>query len=148
MIDVVKILHLRASPFVGGPERQILRDASFDFGEGVQQILGSFVDEKEGHDLLREAASQKIQTAAFSGQTLAAFREVRSFLKKEEISLICTHGYKADILGLVAGRIEGIPVASFLRGWTAQDWKVRAYERFDRMLLPLAAAIVGLSESQ
>ncbi len=144
----LRILHLRASPFVGGPERQILRCAAFDFGENVQQIVGSFVDEHEGKDLLDAAGAKGIETVSFSPGSRTALAQLRAYIRKENISMLCTHGFKADVLGIIAGRRESIPVASFLRGWTAQDWKVRLYEQLDRSMLPFASAVVALSQSQ
>jgi glycosyltransferase involved in cell wall biosynthesis len=69
-------------------------------------------------------------------------------LRGREIGLLCTHGYKADILGLLAGRLSGVPVACFLRGWTGENVRVRLYETADRLVLPLAKSVVCLSESQ
>jgi succinoglycan biosynthesis protein ExoA len=148
MNEKFRVLHLRASPFVGGPERQILRCASFKFHADLEQIIGSFVDALEGKDFLETAKLQGLRTIAFSPRSGRAFRELRAFIRKEKISLICTHGYKADVLAILAGRLQGIPVASFLRGWTAQDWKVRQYESLDRLMLPFANAVVALSRSQ
>jgi len=70
------------------------------------------------------------------------------FLRSEQVALLCTHGYKADILGVLAGRICGIPVVCFLRGFTAEDWKVRLYEALDRAFLRWATRIVCLTQAQ
>jgi glycosyltransferase involved in cell wall biosynthesis len=69
------------------------------------------------------------------------------FLKEREISLLCTHGYQADILGGIAGLARRVPLACFLRGWTGEDWKVRAYELADRAFLALAKRVVCLSQT-
>lgn len=148
MSTPLRVLHLRASPFVGGPERQILRYVSFDFGPDVEQVIGSFVDESEGKSFLRAAKSAGLRTVAFSPGSRTALRELRSFVREQKISLICTHGYKADVLGVVAGKLGKVPVACFLRGFTAQDFKVRLYERLDRTMLRFATAVVALSGSQ
>ncbi len=64
------------------------------------------------------------------------------------VDLLCTHGYKADILGLLAGWVTGIPVACFLRGWTCENVRIRFFEAIDRLALPFARRIVCLSEHQ
>jgi len=69
-------------------------------------------------------------------------------LRSGHIGLLCTHGFKADILGLLAARLSGVPDACFLRGWTRENKKVRVYEALARSLLPLAHRIVCLSENQ
>ncbi|MGH9483362.1 MAG: glycosyltransferase, partial [Terriglobales bacterium] len=51
-------------------------------------------------------------------------------------------------LGLAAARRCRLPTAWFLRGFTGEDWKVRAFERLDRHFLPRADRAVCLSELQ
>jgi len=142
------VLHVRASRFVGGPERQILRYAKLAEDAGAESTLASFVGDGEGEALLGAAQKEGIATLALPAGTAAALRALVRFLREKPQALICTHGYKADILGIMAGRWTGTPVASFLRGWTAEDAKVRAYEAMNRALLRFSNRVVCLSEKQ
>ncbi len=141
------VLHVRASRFVGGPERQILRYAKLS-GETATATIASFVGDGEGTALLEAAAAQGTETVSLPHSTGAALRSLVKFLRSTPQALVCTHGYKADILGILAGRITGTPVASFLRGWTGEDTKVRVYEKLNRWMLRFSDQIVCLSETQ
>lgn len=141
------IVHLRASNFVGGPEKQILSYVAGGPALG-RQVIASFVSDDEGHQLLAAAAGRGVDTFSLPTQTLAAIHKLTVFLREEKVDFLCTHGYKADIIGLVAGALSGTAVLSFLRGWTAEDRRVKVYEALDRALLPLAHRIVCLSETQ
>ncbi len=145
------VLHLRASNFVGGPERQILRYAEFDLGGPLQLTLASFVGAQEGRELLATAERMGISTLALPAGIRGALKSVSAliqYIRERSVSLLCTHGYRADILGILAARRCGVGVACFFHGWTGENWKVRAYEVLDRAFLPYATGIVALSDIQ
>lgn len=146
-----RILHLRAAGFVGGPENQLLRHVQAEADGPYEIYLGTFVGPREGTEFQDAALARGIRTLSLPAWEFglnsalpALIRELRT----RKFSLLCTHGYKADILGTIAGRICRVPVACFLRGWTRQDIKVRIYETMDRLFLRLADRIVCLSENQ
>ena len=150
MSQHLRILHLRPSNFVGGPERQLLHYAELDRAGLTETILGTFVGAHEGREFLELAEKHGFQTLALPTGSLGDYRAtfaLMRFLKEREISLLCTHGYQADILGGIAGLARRVPVVCFLRGWTAEDWKVRAYELADRAFLASAKRIVCLSQT-
>jgi glycosyltransferase involved in cell wall biosynthesis len=143
-----RVLHLRASNFVGGPERQILRYARQEKNGEFDVVLGIFCGTTEGLKFAQEAEAGGITVFRLPAGTIGDLRTIsalRRLLAEQRIDLVCTHGYKADLLGVVAGRLSGIPVASFLRGWTGENWKVRAYEALDRFSLRFCTRIVCLS---
>ncbi len=145
------IVHLRASNFVGGPEHQLLRYADAERDGSIQIHLATFLGKREGVEFLRVAACRDLRVFSLPSRDFgprsalpALIRELRS----RHVDLLCTHGYKADILGLIAGRLTGIRVVCFLRGWTGENSKIYLYETLDRFFLPLADRIVCLSENQ
>ncbi len=143
-----RVLHLRASNFVGGPERQILRYLEQENNGEFDVALGIFCGTEEGLKFAQEAEARGITVFRLPAGTMGDLRTIsalRRLLAEQRIDLVCTHGYKADLLGVVAGRLSGIPVASFLRGWTGENWKVRAYEALDRFSLRFCTRIVCLS---
>ena len=147
----IRILHLRATNFVGGPERQLLRYAEHEREGPIEIVLGTFLGRSEGVEFIELARKRGFQTVALpAGRAgnLSAFCALRRFITEHGISLVCTHGYRADILVTLAALIRPVPVAWFLRGWTGENWKVRGYEALDRMLLPVATRIVSLSQTQ
>jgi glycosyltransferase involved in cell wall biosynthesis len=151
MTDRIRVLHLRSSNFVGGPERQLLRYGEYEREGPLELIFGTLVGETEGHDFARAVKERGLQVLTLPAGTMgdaSALRGLVRYLRQQSITLICTHGYQADILGTLAGRLTGVPVAWFLRGWTGENWRVRVYERLDRTLLPLATRVVCLSQGQ
>jgi succinoglycan biosynthesis protein ExoA len=133
-----RVLHLIGSNFVGGPEKQILRHA-FDCQTGGQWeiCVGSFREGSKPSALLARArdiglTSLELQRGHFNP---LAVSELVALLRQHQISILCTHGYRANILGWMACRIYRCPQIGFARGWTAETWKVKLYESCDRILL-------------
>jgi glycosyltransferase involved in cell wall biosynthesis len=143
-------VHLTASPFFGGPERQMLglaratpadhRPVFLCFREhGLAQ---PFVEELEAH------GAQALPIERNTPHLLAAIAEVAAKLRQLRADILLCHGYKPDIIGYFAARRVGIPVISVSRGWTAATAKVRAYEWFDRRILRSMDHVVCVSEGQ
>jgi glycosyltransferase involved in cell wall biosynthesis len=133
----VRILHLIATDFVGGPEKQILNHVLDASSSEREMWVGSFRDGPDRTAILKRAEelglpALEIRRGKFDPR--AVLELVRS-LQRQEISLLCSYGYKADILGWLASRLAGCPQIAFVRGWTAETWRVRQYERLDRFVL-------------
>jgi succinoglycan biosynthesis protein ExoA len=144
-----RILHLRASNFVGGPERQLLRYAELDRDGPWENEFGVYIGAEEGREFRDAIESHGLRVIPLSvGSLLSSVRELVDVIRKQRFALICTHGYKADIVGLLAGHIAKVPVACFLRGWTRENRRVQSYEALDRSCLRFADRIVCLSGSQ
>jgi glycosyltransferase involved in cell wall biosynthesis/GT2 family glycosyltransferase len=145
------VVHLRPSNFVGGPERQILRYAGHEQDGLYRVAIASFCDGHEGKALLDAADARRIETLSLSGgalRDLMGLQELTGYLRERQVKLLCTHGYRADLIGLLAARRCGIPVVWFLRGWTGENAKICVYETLDRGLLKRADRIVCLSQLQ
>ncbi len=152
-MEAIDVLHLRASNFVGGPERQILRYADHERGGRLRVAVATFVDrsEGEGKALLAAAAAQGTEALPLDGggwRDLAGLRQLTALLRQRRVRLLCAHAYRADLLGSWAARRAGVPIAWFLRGWTGEDRRVRAFEALDRHFLPRADRVVCLSQGQ
>jgi glycosyltransferase involved in cell wall biosynthesis len=144
------IAHLMASPFYGGPERQMLglarhlptsyRSVFLSFAENGQ--ARPFLDQVEGHGfegrLLERNAPHLRQ----------AVREVTRVLRSLRADILCCSGYKPDIIGWLAARQIGLPVISVSHGWTGATFKVRLYESLDRFMLRWMDAVVCVSSAQ
>ena len=128
MSENFTVLHLRASNFVGGPENQILRYAECERSGPISTLIGTFVGLGEGTEFLEAAKRRGLETLALPAGPLGDLRAVWAltrFLGERGVALLSTHGYRADIIGTLAGRLSGVPVVPFLRGWTREDAKVR-----------------------
>jgi succinoglycan biosynthesis protein ExoA len=146
----LRVLHLIASNFVGGPEKQILRHARRDSCAEMEVWIGSFHDGKGRPEILREGEQNGLQTIEFgSGRFVpASVFELTRTMREKRISLLCTHNYKANLIGLLASKLCSVPHVAFLRGWTAEDFRVRMYERLDRLALRYAQHVACVSGAQ
>jgi glycosyltransferase involved in cell wall biosynthesis len=146
-----RILHLRASNFFGGPEKQILHHAIDIGARGFEPWIGSFLDQPQTPEILRVARDHGLPT--YESRPAGRFDpraifELSAFLKREQIQLLCTHGFKANTVGALAKTLAGVPQIAFCRGWTAETPRVRAYEFLERRLLPLADRVACVSAAQ
>ena len=145
-----RILHLRASQFVGGPERQILHHAATAASPEREVWIGSFRDGPIRPELLQCAEQMGLSTFELSSGRFdpRTIFELARRLRHNEISLLCTHGYKANIVGWAASRLTGCPQIAFVRGWTGESWRVQLYDRLDRLVLRWTDWVVCVSHAQ
>jgi glycosyltransferase involved in cell wall biosynthesis len=144
------IVHLTASAFFGGPERQMLGLA----GALPSEYASSFVSFAEGgrcRTFLSRARAAGFDAAELIHDTpdlRASVRELTAFLRGNVADVLITHGYKSNLLGRPAARRAGIPIVSVSRGWTGENVKVWCYEAVDRFHLRFMDRVVCVSASQ
>jgi glycosyltransferase involved in cell wall biosynthesis len=144
------VVHLTASTFFGGPERQMLGLAR-SLGEGFRSVFLTFSENGRCRAFLDEARRQGLEAQALRCDTPylnGALREITDLLKRLSADVLCCHGYKADLLGRLAARRAGVPVVAVARGWTGANLKVRLYETLDRLALRWMDRVVCVSEGQ
>lgn len=146
----MRVVHLMASPFYGGPERQMLGLARHLPSE-VESIFLSFAERG-----LAQAFLDEVRRHGYEGKSLlsntpryfACVREVADELRRLEADLLCCSGYKPDLVGWRAARRAGVPVVAVSHGWTSATWKVRCYEKLDKIVLSRLDAVVCVSKAQ
>src|SRR5579863_9848149 len=69
-------------------------------------------------------------------------------MRRRDFALVCTHGYKSNVIGYILSKITGCPHVGFVRGWISENKKVRQYERLDRWVLSRSDWAVCVSELQ
>jgi glycosyltransferase involved in cell wall biosynthesis len=80
-------------------------------------------------------------------RVIRCFKMIYSFLKSGSFDLVHTHGYFADVLGIIAARILHISTTSTCHGFISNDINLRFYNNLDRFVLRYANNIVAVSES-
>jgi glycosyltransferase involved in cell wall biosynthesis len=146
----MRIVHLTASGFFGGPERQMLELAA----SLPDNVVSTFVSFRESGGCRQFLAAAR--KGGFEGVMLqhdtprfhAAVAELRAYLRRCRTDVLCCHGYKADILGQLAARLTGVHVLAVSRGWTGESRKVRLYEALDRLVLRGMDRVVCVSTAQ
>lgn len=143
-------MHLAASPFVGGPESQMLGLIEH-LPTSYRSCVLSFSEGGRCRALLEEASRRGAETVELRENTpryRASTREIADHLRDWNADVLCCHGYKPDILGLLAAWRAHVPVVSISHGWTAATVKVRLNEIVDRLVLQGMDRIVCVSERQ
>jgi glycosyltransferase involved in cell wall biosynthesis len=158
----MKILHLTSSRFFGGPERQMLglaqslRDSADVSSSGphnrkVETVFASFSETNLNRAFLNEVKKAGFVGVGLKNDTpnlLAARKEVEQLINEMNIDVLACHGYKAGLIGWWAAKNAGIPKIAVSRGWTAECWKVRLYEKLDRFMLRKMDQVVCVSNAQ
>jgi glycosyltransferase involved in cell wall biosynthesis len=150
MISPVVVVHLTASTFFGGPERQMLGLAR-SLPAAYRSVFVSFAEGGRCRAFLDEARRQGFKAVALEHDTprlLAATRELADLLGRARARVLCCHGYKAGLLGRPAARRRGVPVVSVSRGWTGESLRVRVYEALERLSLRWMDRVVCVSHRQ
>lgn len=143
------VLHLRSSPFLGSPERMLLGQlGALDRTECT--FLIGVLDEQNGtNDFAAQVSRTGTPAFVLEGAALrlhAAMRRLSSLIAAHRVDVLCTHDYKANLLGVLTGRRAGVPVIAVYHGRTSHDWKVRLYEAIDARVLTHCARVVAVSE--
>jgi glycosyltransferase involved in cell wall biosynthesis len=76
---------------------------------------------------------------------IRCFRMICSFLRKGHFDLLHTHGYFADIIGIIPSNILKIPTLSTCHGFIENDKKLSLYNRLDRIVLRFTDKIIAVS---
>ncbi|MGC2510202.1 MAG: glycosyltransferase, partial [Acidobacteriaceae bacterium] len=144
-----RILHLIASDSIGGPEKQLLHHARDAREAEYEVILGSFQDDPQPSELLSVASRYGIETVSVPGGIRPGLvDDLTKYLRTGDIDLLCTHGYKANVVGHFAAKHANVAWVPFVRDFTSETWQVTLYERLERSLLVRSPWVVCVSPAQ
>src|SRR5579862_2924803 len=109
--DPLKVLHLRQSSNIWGPEKGILGVCRVLPAHGFQCEIVIVYRRNEGeppeHPLIAAARAQGTpitQLDGHAGSLPASIQCIRRRLKAESFSILHCHEYKTDLMGLLAAR--------------------------------------------
>ena len=145
------IMHLIATNFYGGPEKQIVEHLSRLKKSGYRGVFASFLEYGGRNETLERA---KLVGLGHYGIPMCGPLDVKAQLKvirlirQERVDLLCVHGYKACVMGWWAGKKSKIPVLAFSRGYTTETRRIALYEWLERRVLERVVGIIFVSEGQ
>lgn len=151
MNQKTRVAHLIATNFFGGPEKQIVEHALRINQDKFAVLLISFIERSMANELVNAAKEKNIFVRELFTENPFNPRSVLdlwSILKEEKIDILCTHGYKSNVVGRIASWLIGIPEIAISRGWTGENWKIKLYEKLDKLFLRFADHVVTVSEGQ
>jgi len=151
MSDNLRILHLRAGDFYGGPERQLHMHARLAMKAGCDITIASFTEKGKSPEFLKVMVKDNVRTCLFkvrNAYDLSAIAKLRKYLRENKIHILCTHDYRTQFIGFWAVRNTGSRWMAFSRGWTSENLKIILYNLLDKMILRFADHLVAVSHSQ
>src|SRR5262245_6127145 len=142
------VCHLISSNFIGGPEKQLLQHCTRLGAHGWRAVVGSFRENRPRVDVLEAARS--LGLPAFWIDTRSQFsplavRQLRRQLADRDVGVLVTYGYKSNLVGALACRGTRVAHLPFVRGYTAENWRIRRYETLDRWLLRRTPRVLCVS---
>lgn len=149
---VKNILHLIGSDFYGGPEKQIIEHLRILNKDKYTGHIASYLEAgKTSNPVLDIASDCGIKSHSIVMKhplDFNALSSLKRLIKDEEIDLLCTHGYKSAVLGVIASRKTNIPAISFSHGYTTENLKVSIYEWLERKALERMQGVIAVSHAQ
>jgi glycosyltransferase involved in cell wall biosynthesis len=143
------VLHLIGCNLIGGPEKQILHHAEDMQNSEYRIAVGTFHDGSERPEILVAAEKMGIPTVCLPGGVRPDLvSHLSRELRQRKGWLLCTHGFKANVVGYLASRITRTPHVAFVRGFTAENRRIRFYEMLERQALRRAERVVCVSRKQ
>lgn len=147
----MKILHVRASNFYGGPERQLHLHAREARDTEFEVTVASFHEGGRPPEFLAPIAADGIPTHSFDVRSSYDPRGVamlRDYLREQEFDLLCTHEHRSSTLAWLAVRGTKARWIAFSRGFTTENLKMRVFQGIERLVVRSADHIVAVSRSQ
>ena len=145
----MNILHIISSSGIYGAENVLLGLAeSLKKNGHTPHIVCLKSALKPDPDMYLEAQKRNILSAVEICRNkldIKALTNIRKFTLKNDIQFIHSHGYKANFYGWIVSKFTKIPIIATLHGWTAEDVKVKLYEKIDRLILRGMDHLVAVS---
>ena len=129
-------MHLNAPLTIAGAETTILTFLEHAEKELFDLSVTSFINPIRCPDNPFPAAVE-VRGGRFQLLPICRSIDVRDVgkvirvLRKNRVQILHTHGYRADIIGLIAARYCGVRLVSTVHGWTPVSGKLRLYEALD-----------------
>jgi glycosyltransferase involved in cell wall biosynthesis len=147
----VRVLQLISSGGYYGAENMLLNLAQSQKSIGCDPCLLLFYNVHQPNVALYERARSRgisVRMLRCEGRAdLRAIREIREYIRTDQVDLIHTHGYKADLYGYLAARREAKPIVATCHNWVGGTAALGIYNRLDRMALRKFNGVAAVSNA-
>ncbi len=150
----MKVLHFRSTSILAGPERYILelarpiQEQGFEMEllalyrrKGALGAISPVLEEAKGRGL---AAQQWGDTTWFSSTIVYRLAQK---LREEGFSLVHTHDYKTDLLGLLAARLARVRAVATVHLHDLSTRRLRLYRLADLLVLRAFPKVIAVAEA-
>ena len=145
----MKVLHLVSSGGYYGKEAVIINLCSALEKLGCEAGVGAFLNSTASNDeVVTRAHRQHLPAKTFACRgrvDLRTVRAIRAHILAQQIDLVHTHDYKADLYGYLAARWARRPVFATCHLWFSTGMQDRIYGSLDRFVLRNFDVVIGVS---
>ncbi len=144
------VLVLMSTKIVSGPAKQLFQLIKYANGTDVRWLICD-TDEKcnlwQFRDETKKRGISFITLKEYFRYDPSPVWQAYKIIKENNIHIIQSHGYKTNAIALVLKILTGLPWISVVHGWTAEDLKVKLYNKLDSYLLRYPDRIITVSDS-
>jgi glycosyltransferase involved in cell wall biosynthesis len=150
MKERIHVLQLIGSTGLYGAERWILALMGGLNPIRIQSTLINLVDRSAEKSEVVDAALQRGLEAldTYTGGRFNPFVAIKltKWINEHNVHIIHSHGFKSDLVGMLAARLTGCKTVATPHGWSLEkDKKLMIYERLDRVFLRSMDRVCPLS---
>lgn len=145
------VMHIIAAMEIAGAEKVLLNLISRKDNCPYEMRVTSFVRGKDGTGtkfLKSVVATDTIvdRIPMYRRWDMRDVKALKRIIKRHNVNLIHSHGYKSDIVGVLASKLTGIPIVATSHGFTCADQKLKRNEKIDRYILRFADKTICVSD--
>lgn len=147
-INVIQVAHVIAPALVGGAEAVVRELALSSASAGLEAGVVALIQSAEPHpwvEGLRKAGARVDEVRCGRRRYRSEARVVADLLKSRGASIVHTHNYHSDVVGMWAARRLGLPAVTTVHGFTGGGFKNRLYEWLQRRALMRFDAVIATS---
>lgn len=147
----MRVVHLIASSGLYGAEKWIFALMRAMESSCFESIIVNLAD-SEGSlsEIVNSARERDFEAYDFyTGGKFNPFSilNLARWLKNNQIDIVHAHGYKSDVIGLLASRLASRKIISTPHGWSKEkDKKLQFYEKLDRSVFRFMDYVCPLSQ--
>ena len=146
----MRVLQIISSTGFYGAESMMASLSSALVARGCQTEVGVLdLDRMSASDqaVLRERSTVPLHDLRYRGLIdLNAIWRLIKFIRSQKIDIVHCHGYKADIVGLLAARATGRKVIATCHNWTRATSALTRYSQVDLKVLRHFDCVVAVSD--
>jgi glycosyltransferase involved in cell wall biosynthesis len=151
MSERIRVLHVRCSVVIGGPETTLL--AWFNHYDKTRYgftlaLFNNGGKEKTFRDVCARDGVSTTELSWVPGRNiLRAVRELVQMIRDTGAQILHTHDWRSDVVGLLAARKAGIPIVTTIYVWFNRPFKVWLMEKIDGFVIRYFDYVTAVSRA-
>ncbi len=146
--EPTRVLHVLSPAPIGGAESVVLELTAAMQTASLHASIAVIGVDVAAHPFVAAARQRVLPiegTTMHRYRYVAQARAVAAMVRRGGVHVIHTHGFKADVIGGMAGWLTGRPAVSTLHGFTGSGVKTGLLDRLARRAHQRASALIAVS---